>query len=153
MTRAWNFSAGTDYPGKDCGTEGPTIQSAKPECDINNIVRKYEKTGVLPVMTTPGMYMDVSEVGDYREALEKVEVAQGVFGNLPSDVRTAFDNDPAAFLDAVNSEEGRDKLEELGISLQMVDGETGEIVKAPEASSSSAPPEGAGQGDEGAASE
>ena len=54
---------------------GPSLarQSEKAYSDINVIMRKYVKTGVLPPQTREGFFADVSKVGDYREALARVE--------------------------------------------------------------------------------
>ena len=97
---------------------GPTVtkQSMKEECDINNILARYVKTGLLtPVVKRPPMFMDVSNVGDYRTAVENVQQAQELFANLDSGTRARFNNDPAEFLDFAVDNDNRDELRELGL--------------------------------------
>ena len=79
-------------------------QSFKDECDINNIVARYEKTGVLTHLNaSQATYADVSELSGYQDALDKVEAARKLFMGLPSELRAQFDNDPAKYLDALGS--------------------------------------------------
>lgn len=92
-----------------------TKQSFKAECDVNNIVRRYRQSG-MPLPSNPGaIYGDVSAVGSFQEALATVERGEEMFMSLPASVRKAFDNDPAAFLDALHDPDATDKLRELGL--------------------------------------
>jgi len=43
----------------------------KAETDVNLIVKRFMRTGMLPPVTKPPMYADLSEVGDCREMVEK----------------------------------------------------------------------------------
>ena len=95
--------------------EGRTRQSEKAYADINKIMRKYAKTGVLPPQTRQGFFADVSKCGDYREALARVEQADKLFWNLDPEIRKKFANDPAQFLDYVAVPGNLDSLEELGL--------------------------------------
>lgn len=91
--------------------EDMTKQSMKAECDINRIVARYRKSGVVSHLAAGvPQYMDVSHVGDFREALSKVSQAQEFFAKLPARVRAFFGNDPAAFLDYA-AEHGKDATE------------------------------------------
>lgn len=96
--------------------EGRTKQSMRDECDINNILARYKKMGMVTHLSkNEGRFADVAEIGDFREAVERVERASEFFFGLPSDVRRAFDNDPATFLDAVQDPSRRDELVKLGL--------------------------------------
>lgn len=98
-----------------CG-ESRTRQSMKSECDINNIVARFKRTGVLsPVRAGSGVYLDVSTVGDYREACDRVRSADRMFMKLPAKVRAVFGNDPSRFLDAVVDPRRKSELEDLGV--------------------------------------
>jgi len=96
-------------------------QSFSAECDINNIMRKFEKTGVIEhVKEHGGRYGDfLAAPQDYHAACNQVATAQEMFESLPSKVRKAFDNDPGEFLATVDAAENdptaRQKLEKLGI--------------------------------------
>lgn len=96
---------------------GRTKQSMKDECDVNLIVANYDRTGMLThINESAGLYMDVSEVGDYRTALDNVLAVESVFMKLPSATRAALNNDPALYLDLVSDPEAnRATLVDLGL--------------------------------------
>lgn len=94
---------------------GKTRQSEKAACDINKIVGRFRKTGILPAGVRQGIYADVSTVTDYREALDRVMVADKAFMMLPAAMRAKFANDPAEFLDFCSNPANRDELVELGL--------------------------------------
>ena len=62
-----------------------TKQEFRKESDINEIMRKYKKTGVLP-QVGPGIYGDFSSVTDYQSALESVVKAERLFLSVPAAV-------------------------------------------------------------------
>lgn len=98
------------------GTESMTKQSFSADCDINNILAKYQRTGLLEhVNKFAGSYGDFLDVDDYQSSLHAVMRAQEEFMSLPSSIRSRFANDPAAFLDAINDPSRRQELTELGI--------------------------------------
>lgn len=72
-----------------------TDQSQKRECDVNNIVRKFTKTGQISHMAKrPGVYADVSDVPDLMGAISIVQQAQEAFDALPATLRKSLNNDP-----------------------------------------------------------
>jgi len=93
-----------------------TKQSMRDEVDINVIVARARK-GHAITHVARGMpaFMDVSEVGDYKSALDMLRAADAFFEALPAKVRESFDNDPAIFLDSVDTVEGRARLEKAGL--------------------------------------
>lgn len=120
----------------ECGTETPTKQSMKAECDVNNIVAKFQETGVMPNVG-PGMFADVSEIGDYRNALEQVEAAENLFMALPASKRAEFQNDPALFLDWMVDPANASELGSLGYTF--ID-ENGEVLDPAAAANAAVPP-------------
>lgn len=85
-----------------CGP-GRAKQSMKDECDINRILQRYAKSGMLThVAAGTPRYMDISEVGDYRSALEHLRSTEAFFAALPATTRARFNNDPAEFLDVAS---------------------------------------------------
>lgn len=93
-----------------------TQQNMMDECDINNIMKRYQITGEIPhVNTTNGTFGDYSDLQDYQTSLNIVMAAEDAFSNLPSSIRNRFKNDPAAFLDFVNDENNREEAIELGL--------------------------------------
>lgn len=86
-------------PVVDCtGEKSPTVQAAKDECDINKIIARFERAGVWPG-SREGYFADVSEVGEYRDALEVVRLADESFMTLDAKVRARFDNDPGKLVE------------------------------------------------------
>lgn len=94
--------------------EGRTKQEEARAADINFIVPQAAR-GLLPSVRSDGVFADVSELGDLRESLEMVKVAEREFMTQPAAVRSAFGNDMASFVEAFKSEEGVAKLRELKV--------------------------------------
>jgi len=121
-----------------------TKQSMKDECDINNIVKKYDRTGVLThVNTYEAQYGEVS-AQDFLEAMLIVKEAENMFQSLPSEVRSRFDGDPAKFLEFMDNPDNIDEMVELGLAEYQEQDEPVEvIIREPEPSSKPAetPPE------------
>lgn len=99
----------------ECLDKSLARESEKAASDVNNIVARFVKTGILPTATAQGFYGDVSELTDYREALEKVRSADAAFMQLPAEVRRRFDNDAATFLDFMSDPANLDEARKLGI--------------------------------------
>lgn len=101
-------------------TSGPsrTHQAHKEECDINRIMRRYAKTGVIEhVNRYQGRYGDFTQVPeDYESALDHVQQAEDMFMSLPSSIRKRFDNSPGEFLSFASDPDNADAMRELGLS-------------------------------------
>lgn len=94
---------------------GRTRQSMKDECDINKIMGRYLKTGLLThVNEHQGDYGEFVQV-DFHEAMNTVIAAQEMFGTVPSNLREKFGNDPGRFLDFVTNPDNREEMRELGL--------------------------------------
>jgi len=92
--------------------ESRTQQQFKQECDVNHILAKYKKTGMISHLNKhQGQFGDFSNLEDYQTSLIKLQTAQESFNALPSELRSKFQNDPAqliAFLsDPKNKEEAK----------------------------------------------
>lgn len=98
------------------GTETPTKQEFRDECDINVLMKRYQKTGLFPQYPHQSPRY-VSNIGmpDYQESLNIVNQAREEFAGLNSELRKRFDNDPAKFLAFVNDEKNADELIALGL--------------------------------------
>lgn len=87
-----------------------------PTCNINNIMDKYRKTGLLEhVNQFRGNYGDFTSAPTYHEAFNKLVEAQEMFMTLPANVRDKFANDPGLFLEYVSDENNQAGMEELGL--------------------------------------
>lgn len=107
--------------------ESRTKQADLKAADINNIVRRWLKSGIPPQSNMVARYGDFSNSGDYLSCLLKVQESQDSFMRLPARVRKACDNDPGKFLDMVFDPEKKAQLVELGL----VEGQT-PVEPAPE---------------------
>lgn len=94
--------------------EGRTRQEFGDECDLNKIVARAERSGVMPIGREDGVFADLSGIRDLHGSLEEVRRAGEAFAALPAKVRNAFDNDVVAFTEAFQSKEGIAQLVELG---------------------------------------
>nr|QJB18997.1 MAG: internal scaffolding protein [Microvirus sp.] len=98
------------------GDKGVTKQADLRDCDINLIMKRYEKTGVLPdLIVKDGRYGDFSEVPDYQEACNIVKMADEQFAALDVTIRNRFANDPANFLAFVTDPKNIDEVEKMGL--------------------------------------
>jgi len=89
-----------------------TNQADMDAADINKIMAKFEKTGVIidqSGIERKPMYGDFSEVPNYHEALSAVRRTETAFNQLPVSIRNRFNNDPQEILnfleDPKNDEE------------------------------------------------
>lgn len=93
-----------------------TEQSHAQSCKIQNIMSKYQQTGILThVNTYQGTYMDMSGAPDYHEAQNIIAEANSMFESVPSSLRAKFNNDAAQFIEFMQNEENREKMEAMGL--------------------------------------
>lgn len=102
---------------KDCGDELLTEQSHKAECDINTILNRYLKTGLIDhSKKASARYGDFTCIGDsFAQTMNLVAEAQELFESVPSHIRTKFSNNPAEYMEFMMNEENRDAIEALGL--------------------------------------
>lgn len=87
------------------------------EADINILMSRFEKTGMLPSnVRGPGNYLDVSEMPDLQEAMRMIAEATNSFMTLPAVARREFDNDPAKFVTFAQDAANIDRLREWGLA-------------------------------------
>lgn len=111
-----------------------TEQCHKIKCDVNAIIRKYDKTGLIEhVARIEGAYGDVSGA-DFREMQNRLIDIGKKFNELPAGIRKRFDNDPAELLQFMERPENRDEAIKIGL----IRGDTspdldglGEFLKSP----------------------
>lgn len=99
-----------------CEDESLTKQSEAAACDINKIMAKYEKSGLLMhVNANEGFYADVSAVPDYQGALAIVRKSDEMFMSLPAEIRSRFDNDPAKYLAFCSDPANKQVMQDMGM--------------------------------------
>lgn len=101
------------HPGRetlDTGEHTLTVQSAREDADINIIVKRMTRTGLVPNSARVPTQGDFSEqVTDYHTAMNMVRTANTEFMKLPAKIRSRFQNDPQELItylsDPLNLEE------------------------------------------------
>lgn len=95
--------------------ETRTKTDMAPACDINNILARYKKTGLISHFAQGGRYEDLPDSFTFHEAANTVLEAERMFMELPASLRKELDQDPARFLDYVADPENHTRLRELGL--------------------------------------
>lgn len=101
--------------GLECADDSLTIQSQAKDADINVIMERYTKTGLMPPLARLPSFGDFDGISDYREAIHAVREADDLFMQLPAKVRSRFDNDPAEFAAFCSAPGNQLELAELGL--------------------------------------
>ena len=122
----YDRDAATNESGLACEEPSLAQQHFKDECDINNILRQFNITGLLPESPLSPRYGDFSGIGDYHTALNRVIAAQDEFEALPAQIRARFDNDPSKLIEFLDDDNNRPEAEALGL----VDKAAAEVVEA-----------------------
>lgn len=95
----------------------PTMakQSFREECDINHIMAKFQKTGVIDSQSLrDSAFGEFPEI-DFRQSMEIVRQGRESFDLLPSSIRQRFANDPAEFLDFLQDEKNGPEAIRMGL--------------------------------------
>ena len=93
-----------------------TKQSDSADCEINNIMSKYMRTGAIDHYSTyQGHYSDITGP-DFETAMNIVADANTMFAELPSNIRNRFENNPKHFLEFVQNESNLTEMAELGLT-------------------------------------
>ena len=97
---------------------GPSLtrQEFKEDCDINTIVAQFVKTGVVTHINRREAQYGYVDGADFSDAMRIVTQAQAMFGELPSEVRKRFNNDPAALLDFVQDPDNAAEMAQMGLT-------------------------------------
>ncbi len=99
--------------------ESLTQQQFKAECDVNNILAKYKRTGMLThIHKHQGNFGDFSSIEDYQTSLGKLMQAQQNFESLPSELRAKFENDPAKLISFLSDEKNNAEAVKLGLKIE-----------------------------------
>lgn len=96
--------------------DGLTKQEFAEECDINALMARYQRTGILPQSDRTPFYGDFADLPSYQEAQHILLAASEAFASLPAVVRREFDNDPAKFVAFAEDESNLDQMREWGLA-------------------------------------
>lgn len=112
-----------------------TEQSHKRETDVNLIIKKYDKTGLIDhVSRFEAKYGDMTGL-DFKTAQDLVTNARSSFETLPADIKKRFKQNPKNLLEFMEDPNNRKEAIELGLIHPSWTEETdglGEHVKAGE---------------------
>lgn len=93
-----------------------TKQEFKDECNINNIMRQYRRTGSIQhISHVMPKYGDFTNAVDYQTAANAVINAEAGFASLSAEVRHRMHNDPGELLDFMADAANEDEARELGL--------------------------------------
>lgn len=84
-------------------------------CDINNIVKQFHKTGILPENNKTPIYGDFSNIPSTEEAFDIAHKAQEAFMLLPANLRKLIDNDPSQLSKFMLEEKNYDACVQYGL--------------------------------------
>lgn len=100
-----------------CSGPSMTEQHHERECNMNHILRKYRKTGLVDHFNRyQGNYSDVTGAVDFQTALNIVNDGNDAFQSLPANIRNQFQNNPSTFLDFVSDPENTEAMIEMGLA-------------------------------------
>jgi phage internal scaffolding protein len=124
----YDKDAASNESGLACEEPSLAQQHHKDECDINNILRQFNITGLLPESPLSPRYGDFTGIGDYHTAMNRVIAAQDEFEALPAQIRARFGNDPAQLIEFLENSDNRPEAEELGL-VEKATAEAVEVAK------------------------
>ena len=103
--------------GLRCEDASLTQQQFKEESDINTIVDRFLKSGVLPTAASMPQYVDYEGVFDFQSAMNVVRQADENFMRLDAKVRARFNNSPQAFLEFFANPDNAEEAVRLGLAI------------------------------------
>jgi phage internal scaffolding protein len=126
----YDTDAASNESGLHCEDASLAQQHFKDECDINNILRQFNITGLLPEAPLSPRYGDFTGIGDYHSALNQVIAAEDEFMSLPAQIRARFENDPTQLIEFLDKPENINEAIKLGLVNPSV--ELPQVVEVPQ---------------------
>lgn len=96
-----------------------TRQEFAAECDINTIMKQYDKYLSDPMMSLrqqQGWYIPEILPDTLMENMQILKDGEEAFYRLPASVRKEFDNDPVLFVDYAMNPKNLEHMRELGLA-------------------------------------
>ena len=93
-----------------------TKQEFKDECNINNIMDKFQRTGQVDHYAAYAPHYGEISQGTLADAMEVVCSAEDMFNDLPSSIRKRFRNEPGEFLAWIEDPANREEMRKAGLS-------------------------------------
>ena len=120
----YNMNIVSDQTGLSCDDPSLTQQQFKEESDINTIVDRFMKSGVLPNPINMPQFVDYEGVFDFQSAMNTVRQADENFMRLDAKVRARFNNSPQEFLEFFANSENFEEAIRLGLAIPQAVAET-----------------------------
>jgi phage internal scaffolding protein len=125
------FDIQSEKTGVSFSDDSLTQQQFADEADINTIVNRFLKTGVLPTPNTFPQYVDFEGVFDYQSAMNLVRAADESFMRMDAKVRSRFNNSPQEFLEFFANPENVEEAIRLGLAIPQPSVVTNVTAEAP----------------------
>lgn len=111
-----------DRPKVQSAPKGASMakQAFKDEADINHIMSRYRKTGLLVDPSSVNssrraFYGEFADSMEFKEAQNRIAQVRNSFEMLPSSIRSLFENDPSVMLDFLADPENASEALEMGL--------------------------------------
>lgn len=85
------------------------------QCSTEHIVEKFLRGEPVATASKPAVYADLTQVPDFESLQDRLAVLNNWFNDLPSDVRSEFDNDPQKALEELTKPDRMSDAVELGL--------------------------------------
>jgi len=120
----YDMDLASDKSGLKCEDPSLTQQQFKEEADINTIVDRFVKSGVLPNAVNMPQYVDYEGIFDFQSAMNAVRAADENFMRMDAKVRSRFNNSPQEFLEFFANPENTQEAIRLGLAIPQAVAET-----------------------------
>ena len=120
----YDMDLASDKAGLKCEDPSLTQQQFKEEADINTIVDRFMKSGVLPNPVNMPQYVDYEGIFDFQTAMNAVRAADENFMRMDAKVRARFNNSPQEFLEFFANPENTEEAIRLGLAIPQAVAET-----------------------------
>lgn len=92
-----------------------TEQSHKNECDVNLIIKKYDRNGLIDHISRMEARFGDATALEFKEAMDLVTGATDMFNNLPAEIRGRFQNNPENLIGFMDNPDNREEAIKLGL--------------------------------------
>ena len=99
----------------ECTDESRTVQDFAKDCDINNIVKRAQRTGTIPVLQQGDLVFGVAPNESLQDTMNRYNEIREHFEGLPSELRLKFGNDPMSFAEYMADEANWAEARKLGL--------------------------------------
>lgn len=103
MSFRGNYKRGERLQTKFDKTKSRTEQAHKQEVDINFILKRYRKTGILPVASRTPQFGDATVITDFHKSMQVVAQGKSEFAKLPAAERLKYKNDPKLWIESLDA--------------------------------------------------